>query len=140
MEQSNKIVVVVKGIVVNEGHVLIVQRAAADEIGSGTWECVGGKLEFGEDLEASLIREIYEEAGLTVTINRILYATTFNTNPFRQVVLLTYLCESVKRNVTLSSEHQNHLWASKEEMKRLLAPGILHDFEKHNVFSCAEIN
>ncbi|WP_342354584.1 hypothetical protein [Psychrobacillus lasiicapitis] len=36
MEPSNKIVVVVKGLVVNEGRVLIVQRTAADEIGSGT--------------------------------------------------------------------------------------------------------
>ena len=84
------------------------------KIGSGTWECAGGKLELGENLEASLIREIYEEAGLIVTVKRILYATTFNKVPSRQFVLLTYLCEGEKRNFTLSSEHQNHLWASKK--------------------------
>lgn len=44
----NKMVVVVKGVILNEGKVLIVQRAIDDEVGRETWECVGGKVDFGE--------------------------------------------------------------------------------------------
>ncbi|SFD00146.1 8-oxo-dGTP diphosphatase [Bacillus sp. OV322] len=49
MTNPNKIVVALKGVIVNEGKVLIVQREKDDEIGGGTWECAGGKIEFGED-------------------------------------------------------------------------------------------
>lgn len=35
MKSSNKIVVALKGVIVNEGRVLIVQRAKEDKIGAG---------------------------------------------------------------------------------------------------------
>lgn len=36
MTNSNKIVVALKGVIINEGKVLIVPRANEDEIGEGT--------------------------------------------------------------------------------------------------------
>lgn len=38
MRNPNKIVVVLKGVIVNQGNVLIVQRRQDDEVGGGTWE------------------------------------------------------------------------------------------------------
>lgn len=135
MTNSHKIVVALKGVIVYEGKVLIVQRSKDDDIGGGTWECVGGKIEFGEDLETALLREIKEEVGLSVTIEKILYATTFKTDPTRQVVILTYLCSSNSNEATLSKEHSNYKWATKDQLKLLLSPEIISDFEKNNVFS-----
>ncbi|HWO78435.1 MAG TPA: NUDIX domain-containing protein [Bacillus sp. (in: firmicutes)] len=134
MVNANKIVVAVKGVIVNEGKVLLVKRAE-DEVGGGTWECAGGKIEFGEQLESALIREVLEETGLSVTVERILYATTFHTDPTRQVVMLTYLCSSNSKAVTLSIEHTDSRWCTKEEMKLLLTPKIMKEFESHNVFA-----
>ncbi|OQO98407.1 DNA mismatch repair protein MutT, partial [Geobacillus sp. 44B] len=111
MTNANKMVVVVKGLILYEGKVLIVQRAKDDEIGGGTWELVGGKVEFGEDLETALVREIKEEVGLDVTVEKILYAITFKTDPTRQVVILTYLCRSNNRDVVLSKEHIDYRWS-----------------------------
>jgi 8-oxo-dGTP diphosphatase len=135
MTNPNKIVVALKGVIVNEGKVLIVQRAKDDEIGGGTWECVGGKIEFGEDLETALLREIKEEVGLSVTVEKILYATTFKTDPTRQVVILTYLCSSNSKEAILSKEHSNYKWATIDQLRLLLSPEIISDFEKNNVFS-----
>lgn len=81
MTGLNEMVVVLKGFILHEGKVLIVQRANDDEVGGGTWELAGGKIHFGEDLEAALLREIQEEVGLDVTAERILYATTSQTEP-----------------------------------------------------------
>lgn len=134
MENDNKMVVVVKGVIINEGKVLIVQRGSNDEVGRETWECVGGKVDFGEDLEQALVREIQEEVGLTVVVERILYATTFKTDPSRQVILLTYLCRSKSRAVILSEEHSNFSWVTKEQARIRLTPEILQDFERHSVF------
>lgn len=135
MSNTNKMVVVVKGLILNEGKVLIVKRSHDDEIGGGTWECPGGKIEFGEDLEAALVREVKEEVGLNVTVEKILYATTFNTNPTRQVVILTYLCSAKNNNVVLSKEHSDYLWAAKDQLKSLLPFELNNDFERNNVFS-----
>ncbi|WP_017435402.1 NUDIX hydrolase [Saccharococcus caldoxylosilyticus] len=139
MTNANKMVVVVKGLILYEGKVLIVQRAKDDEIGGGTWELVGGKVEFGEDLETALVREIKEEVGLDVTVEKILYATTFKTDPTRQVVILTYLCRSNNRDVVLSKEHIDYRWSTKEQLRLLLTPEIISDFERNNVFSLEEL-
>lgn len=139
MRQENKMVVVVKGVILLEGRVLIVKRAADDEVGNNTWETVGGKMEFGEDIEAALIREINEETGLTVTVDKILYATTFKTDPTRQIILLAYLCHSESHDIKLSAEHSDFKWATKEQLELLLPPEIMKDFEQNNVFSALGI-
>jgi 8-oxo-dGTP diphosphatase len=139
MTNANKLVVAVKGLILYEGKVLIVQRAKDNEIGGGTWELVGGKVEFGEDLETALVREIKEEVGLDVTVEKILYATTFKTDPTRQVVILIYLCRSNNRDVILSKEHIDYRWSTKEQLRLLLTPEIISDFEKNNVFSLEEL-
>lgn len=140
MKNPYKIVVALKGFIVNEGKVLIVQREKDDEIGGGTWECVGGKIEFGEDLETALLREVQEEVGLSVTVEKILYATTFKTEPTRQVVILTYLCSSNSKEAILSKEHSHYKWATKDQLRLLLPQEIISDFEKHNVFSLEILN
>jgi 8-oxo-dGTP diphosphatase len=134
MSKTNQMILVVKGVILNEGKILIVKRADDDEIGGGTWESVGGKVELGEALEAALVREIKEEVGLHVNVEKILYATTFLTTPTRQVVILTYLCRSTNENVILSKEHSDYLWSTKDQLKLLLAPEIIRDFERNHVF------
>ncbi|MCQ6279256.1 NUDIX domain-containing protein [Bacillus sp. EB600] len=135
---ANSIVVVVKGVVLYKGLVLIVQRAQSEKIGKGTWECVGGKIEFGEELESALKREIKEESGLNVKVEKILYASTFTSNPSRQFVVLTYLCRSDDNTVSLSKEHMDYCWVTKDQLRLLLAPNIIRDFEKNHVFSLVE--
>lgn len=135
MENANKTVVAVKGVIVHEGRALIVKRSDHDEVGAGTWECAGGKIEFGENLESALVREIEEEVGIDVAVEKILFATSFNTDPTRQVVILTYLCRPNHIKVALSEEHVDYKWATKEQLKALLTPDILQDFERHQVFS-----
>ncbi len=137
---EKKIVVAVKGIVVNKGRVLIVKRSDKDEFGAGTWECVGGKIEFGEELETALLREIKEEVGLDIAVEKLLFAVTFKTDPTRQVVILTYLCTSEDTEVKLSEEHSEFLWANKYQLKQLLNLDILGDFEKNNIFSLPELD
>jgi 8-oxo-dGTP diphosphatase len=134
MENENKIIVCAKGVIIHNGKVLIIKRSDNAHVGSGTWECVGGKIEFGETLEETLVREVKEEVGLEISIGNILYATTLKTTPTRQVVILTYLCESKDENVVLSEEHSDYLWATKKQLRELLPQGIIDDFEKNDVF------
>jgi 8-oxo-dGTP diphosphatase len=130
---TGQIVVALKGIVIWNRKILIVRRSADDAIGSDTWECPGGKLEFGEDLVSGLCREIQEETGLAVQIGKLAYATTFRTSENRQIVLLVYYCLAESPHVRLSGEHSDFLWANRQQIEEKLDPGILADFSRYGV-------
>ena len=62
--------VCVGGIVVEAGHLLMVQRATSP--GIGRWSIPGGKVESGETLADALRREIAEETGLDVRVGQMI--------------------------------------------------------------------
>jgi len=131
---ENIIIVALKAIIVFDDKILIIQRSADDMVAASTWEFVGGKLEFGEELDTALKREIKEEVGLDVSIEELLYATTFKTHEHRQLVLLTYLCTAESAKVKLSTEHQNFLWANKSQMLEMLHEPIITDLDKNDIW------
>ncbi|RDI45816.1 NUDIX hydrolase [Falsibacillus pallidus] len=137
MKEENQIVMAVKGIILHEGKFLIVQRSPHDS-GGGTWEFPGGKLDFGEQLESALAREIEEETGLSASVKRILYATSFFTHAHRQVVINTYLCTADRNDVTLSFEHSDHKWVDFADAQNYLPENIKHDFERYQVANMPE--
>jgi 8-oxo-dGTP diphosphatase len=132
--ENPKTVVAVKGLILNDEKALIIKRGKNVKFGEGTWECVGGKINFGEDLEMALVREAKEEVGLEIAVEKILYATSY-LSPERHLIILTYLCRSEKNNVVLSEEHLDYRWCTKEQLRQLLPANILNDFQKNNVFS-----
>lgn len=52
---------------------MLVKRLRDPE--AGFWSIPGGKVEFGETFEAALIREVFEETGLKIAIDRLLSLT-----------------------------------------------------------------
>lgn len=130
-----EIIVAVKGLIINKGKALMVKRSDNDNIGAGTWEMPGGKIEFGEKLEEALTREVKEEVGIDITIEKLLYSNTFLTSSSRQIVIIVYICNTEQENIILSDEHTDFIWASKVELRENLNKEILSDLEKHKVFT-----
>lgn len=126
---ENNIRVALKAIVVHNCKALIIKRSNYIEFAAGTWEFVGGGMEFGEDLITALKREVMEETGLVVEIDRILYAATFKSTPIWQIVMITYLCRTDDNTIVLSNEHTDYLWATKEQLCELLPDNILADLK-----------
>uniref|UniRef100_S0DFH4 8-oxo-dGTP diphosphatase n=1 Tax=termite gut metagenome TaxID=433724 RepID=S0DFH4_9ZZZZ len=124
----------VKAVIRFCGKYLIVKRGEQDEHGAGIWEFPGGKVEFGEGLEDALVREVREETGLEVTVNRLLYAATFLSNPARQVFILAYQCTAPSNAVALSSEHCDFLWADETQLRENLNSAILRNMDENKVF------
>lgn len=72
-----KVELVVKGIIFDEQQkkVLLLKRSEGEDIGVGTWENAGGKVEEGESLESALCREIREESGISVSVGDLAYVS-----------------------------------------------------------------
>lgn len=134
MSTRRSVIVAVKGVIVHNRRILLLRRAPG-EIGEGTWECPGGKIEFGEELTDAMVRETREETGLAVQVGPLLYATTFRTHPWRQVVILSYLCTAGQGDVVLSEEHDLYRWTTREETITTLDAPILADMESNGVFA-----
>ncbi len=71
-------------------QVLIARRPQSGLLG-GMWEFPGGKQEAGESLDASLIRELHEELGVSVEVGRKVGVFKHAYTHFR-VTLHAYLC------------------------------------------------
>lgn len=57
----------------DKGELLIAKRRDLDiPEADGKWEFLGGKIEFGEDPERAIVREVEEESGLIVQVVRLL--------------------------------------------------------------------
>src|SRR6266700_4078271 len=74
MRENDKVRLRVRitGVLVEEGSILLCQQAVT-ESSTRAWSLPGGSLEFGESIEECLIREMKEETGLLVKVERLLY-------------------------------------------------------------------
>ncbi len=127
--------IVTKAIIYNPRikRVLLLQRAADDDTGAGTWENAGGNIEENEAPEAAVLREISEETGIAdISVSKVAYVVLAQFS--RPVLIIAYLCETDTDAVVLSNEHQAFLWADKADCLKLLPEGIIKDFEKNGIF------
>ena len=129
-----------KSLVVFNRKVLMLQRSNYVDLGKGEWDIPGGGMQFDEDLPDCLHREVGEETGLAVRVDRLLYAVAKLVNPTVQVVILVYLSHANSDKVTLSREHTDYLWATKQQLRELLTKPTLHDYEKNSVFDLPDFD
>ena len=78
------------GIVERNGRVLISKRKP-DAHSGDLWEFPGGKVHEGEAPEQAVVRELREELGIGVRVDRF-YARVEHEYPDRRIELLAYLC------------------------------------------------
>jgi len=62
MENVQK--VVVGSVIENDGRFLVVKRSSKEEFFPNKWELPSGKVEFGEEPDKALAREVFEETGM----------------------------------------------------------------------------
>ncbi len=83
---------------------------------SGHWDFPKGNVEVGETEVQAVIREIFEETGITDLrfvegYNQSIYYKYRRDGNLVQKKVSFYLAQTPKRNIKLSNEHQDFLWA-----------------------------
>ena len=108
------------GVILHGGKVLIIQRSSDDEAFPGLWELPSGKQESLETTIDAVKREVKEETGLNVEVDRIVGSFKFKVekeDEIRDVTQISFLVKPVDSvEVKLSSEHQNFAWITKDEI------------------------
>ena len=118
---SRLLLVVACALLDQDGRVLIAQRPEGKAL-AGLWECPGGKVEMGEAPEATLIRELQEELGITVK-EPCLAPLTFASFAYPDFHLLMplYVCRRWE-GVVIAREHQALKWVRPNELRNFPMP------------------
>lgn len=104
----------VAGAVVREdGRLLVIRRAD-----NGSWEPPGGVLELTEAFEDGVRREIHEETGLKVGVERL---TGVYKNVSRGIVALVFRCHLEGGSEQLSDESTAIAWLTAAEVSERMA-------------------
>lgn len=107
-----KVIEVVAAIIQKENQYLATQRGYGDF--KGFWEFPGGKIEFGESHEVALKREIREELGINISIEKFICTTDYDYFSFH-LTMHCYLCNIVSGEIELR-EHIAIRWLNPYEL------------------------
>lgn len=111
----------VKAIMRVDDKILFLRRASGNPKYIGQFELPGGKIEFGEDPEAALRREVEEEIGVEVGAIRLVRAVSWLDDVERdtQHIVLAYLVgpARTKDGFTLSNEHDKFEWKKLSQLQ-----------------------
>jgi 8-oxo-dGTP diphosphatase len=118
----------VKGIIQRgDGKILVLKRSEKDDHKPGVWETVGGGMDKEESPQEALLREISEETGLVVSVGSPFNVFTFKKDTGEFKVGITFLCEYVSGEVTLSDEHAEYRWIDPKKFSEMQSVSSLHE-------------
>lgn len=119
-----KYIYVAKSIVCRaDGKFLVLKRSSTDSHAPGRVDLPGGGVEAGESYTTAAVREIAEEAGLTVSPEqlRLVYAMS-RLSPRSDEVIVRFLFVAhvdVAAAVTLSYEHDAYEWCDLASLRNV---------------------
>lgn len=131
-----------KAVIVNdEGKLLVVREASTYSEGTniGRYGVPGGRVNPGEPFVKGLLREVYEEVGLKISVGRPLHVGEWFPeikNVKNHIVAIYFECKVEGDGaVRLSEEHDDFRWIDFKQLKTLdiMSPdgGVLLDYLKN---------
>lgn len=138
MEEYKKFVVRVRGIIIHDGKLLVVKHS------HDTSFCAlpGGHIEWQEDIEQGLSREIIEELGVVPQIGRLLYINNFMDGDIRQSVEFFFEITNGKDYFNTDHLEKTHAyeiaevcWIDTTDSMNLKPDALWQDFKAGKIFS-----
>ena len=119
---ANSLVPAASAVVINnEGKILLHRRSDND-----LWALPGGAMEIGESISETVVREVKEETGLDVVIERLVgiytnpkHVVAFSDGEVRQEFSICFACRIIGGTLTISDESFEASFFTLEAISRL---------------------
>ena len=97
------------------------------------WDATGGQIEVGESVEDGVLREIFEESGITATVRCLVgiysnvgqYLWHDGTTNVPTIVNFDFICDYISGQPTTSNETSEVLWVPKSEVMQFITQPFL---------------
>lgn len=99
-----------------DGKILILKRSVDSKTNPGRWELPGGKVDQGEPFDKALVREVFEETQLNISLDNVIGASQQNL-PLIRAVHIIISGKIVDGELNLSEEHEGYAWEYLENLK-----------------------
>jgi 8-oxo-dGTP pyrophosphatase MutT (NUDIX family) len=122
--------IMVKGIVKYGEKYLVVKKWYDDRVAMPyQWQFIDGTIEYMEDPEKAVVRNVYEQTQLTVEVDRVLYTWSFATGDVFNIGI-AYLCLASCEEVVISEELSGYAWIKREEFADYISNNVMEDLER----------
>ena len=115
----------------HDGRLLMLQRAADDDVLPGAWELPGGGIDPGETARQAAARELHEEVGVAVGADALEDWGVFARDGGRQTAFFAAACAAGECAPALSHEHDDWRWAEGPEEVQPLTPSAQWAVARH---------
>ena len=105
---------VVAAIIQDAEHNYLCAKRGDWKAAPNKWEFPGGKPEENELLEDAIVREIREELGVEIVVQRLFDRTTTGS-----IDLVTFVCDLVGDKPAHSTDHSELRWVPESELSKL---------------------
>ncbi len=120
--QINAIVAAASAVVTTPDGKIVLHRRRDND----AWSLLGGKMEYGETVEATVLREIREEAGVDAVVKKLIgvysnphHVIAYADGEVRQEFSICFHCETKETCFAVSGESREVKAFSYEELKNL---------------------
>ena|SRR5437879_6069235 len=104
----------VSAVIFEEGNVLLALRRDI-----AWWNLPGGGMEIGETVEEAVVREVLEETGLVVTVERLL---SVYSKPQKQEIVLGFICRRIGGELMATEESSECQFFPPDQLPSRLLP------------------
>jgi 8-oxo-dGTP pyrophosphatase MutT (NUDIX family) len=120
--KPTSLVPAVSAVVADPGGRLLLQRRTDNQL----WSVPGGAVELGESVLGALRREVLEETGLEVEVDRLIgvysspdYLVAYDDGEVRQQFSLAFACHITGGSIQTSSETMDVQWFPPDDLANL---------------------
>jgi 8-oxo-dGTP diphosphatase len=123
--------VAAKAFIVKDGKLLVIKRRPNDVHKPGQWDIPGGRMEPGENPMEGLIREVQEEASITIKTVIPFDVHHFTRDDGQVITMIIFLCLHTDGEIKLSEEHTEYKWVDMQKEPELLPDWIKVPVKKY---------
>lgn len=115
-----------------EERILLIRRGRG--AAAGEWSIPGGRVEFGETLAAAVVREVYEETGLEVIVDRPLGWVERISDDYHYVIVDFVVTALEPDLIRAGDDASEALWVPVDELDQYrIVDGLIDFLAEHGI-------